>query len=185
MVPVAQTDGQSSAPARLRRLLHQNWRQRRPIARRRSRPAVHPCPQERSVHRRRCVHHPPLKGSSWPSVAQTKQCWTSRAYKSPCRHVGPCARLSFETAGSSPCAGSNETKSRGSRGAHLSFPMRPLVPTTKGSESAFQFLSASAASAAPAFRGLQCRPSSVETSVPLGPTAIHIFADRSNSTDER
>ena len=54
--------------------------------------------------------------------------------------------------------------------------MRPLGPTTKGSERAFQFLSASGASCGVAVRGRQLWPSSVEMSVPLGPTVIQVFA---------
>ena len=53
--------------------------------------------------------------------------------------------------------------------------MRPLGPTTKGSERAFQFLSASGGSLAVGVRARQLRPSSVEMSVPLGPTVIQVF----------
>ena len=53
--------------------------------------------------------------------------------------------------------------------------MRPLGPTTKGSERAFQFLSASGGSEAVGLRGLQFFPSSREMSVPLGPTVIQVF----------
>ncbi len=56
--------------------------------------------------------------------------------------------------------------------------MRPCGPTTKGNDSAFQFLSASGAScdAASGWSARQFLPSSVETSVPLGPTVIQVFA---------
>ena len=51
-------------------------------------------------------------------------------------------------------------------------PMRPCGPTTKGSERAFQLRSASvgSCSAGLGWRAHQVRPSSVEMSVPLGPT---------------
>ena len=52
--------------------------------------------------------------------------------------------------------------------------MRPCGPTTKGSERAFQLRSASAGSCSAGLgrRARQLRPSSVEMSVPLGPTVI-------------
>ena len=53
--------------------------------------------------------------------------------------------------------------------------MRPLGPTTKGSERAFQFLSASGGSVGLGLRERQLRPSSVEMSVPLGPTVIQVL----------
>ena len=53
--------------------------------------------------------------------------------------------------------------------------MRPCGPTTKGSERAFQFLSASGGSCGLGFRGVQFLPSSREMSVPLGPTVIQSF----------
>ena len=53
--------------------------------------------------------------------------------------------------------------------------MRPLGPTTNGSERAFQFLSASCGSVGVGFKGVQLRPSSREMSVPLGPTVIQVF----------
>jgi len=48
-------------------------------------------------------------------------------------------------------------------------------PTTKGSESAFQFLSASGASCGVGLRAVQFLPSSREMSVPLGPTVIQVL----------
>src|SRR5215472_13980286 len=58
-----------------------------------------------------------------------------------------------------------------------SLPMRPLGPTTKGSERAFQLRSASDASCSAALgcTARQLRPSSVEMSVPFGPTVIQVF----------
>ncbi len=56
-------------------------------------------------------------------------------------------------------------------------PIRPRDPTTNGSESAFQCLSASAASPTPGKSGRQFRPSSTETSVPFGPTVIQALLD--------
>jgi len=53
--------------------------------------------------------------------------------------------------------------------------MRPCGPTTKGSERAFQFLSASGGSLFDGLRGVQFLLSSVEMSVPLGPTVIQSF----------
>ena len=55
--------------------------------------------------------------------------------------------------------------------------MRPWGPTTKGSERAFQSRSASGGSPAAEFglRACQLRPSSVEISVPLGPTVIQVL----------
>ena len=53
--------------------------------------------------------------------------------------------------------------------------MRPLGPTTNGSERAFQLLSAFCGSAGVGFKGLQLRPSSWEMSVPLGPTVIQVL----------
>ena len=64
----------------------------------------------------------------------------------------------------------------GSTKSVRSLPMRPSGPTAKGSERAFQFLSASAGSPDDGFRGRQWRPSSVEMSVPFGPTVIQVFA---------
>ena len=57
----------------------------------------------------------------------------------------------------------------------FSLPMRPLGPTTKGRDRAFQFWSASGWSEGDGFRGCQFLPSSVEMSVPLGPTVIQVF----------
>ena len=54
-------------------------------------------------------------------------------------------------------------------------PMRPWGPTTKGRERAFQCWSASAGSLGLGWRGRQLRPSSVEMSVPLGPTVIQVL----------
>lgn len=50
--------------------------------------------------------------------------------------------------------------------------MRPWGPTTKGSERAFQFLSASGGWLRPGRRAIQFVPSSREMSEPLGPTVI-------------
>ena len=69
----------------------------------------------------------------------------------------------------------------------FSFPILPFGPTTKGSEMAFQFRSASAGSCRPASgrTARQFFPSSVETSVPFGPTVIHVLAVLSYATEER
>jgi hypothetical protein len=63
------------------------------------------------------------------------------------------------------------------RAAESSLPMRPCGPTTKGRESAFQLRSAPGASwsAGSGWTARQLRPSSVETSVPLGPTVIQVL----------
>ena len=53
--------------------------------------------------------------------------------------------------------------------------MRPLGPTTKGRERAFQLLSASSGSPLVGLRGVQFLPSSREMSVPLGPTVIQVL----------
>ena len=53
--------------------------------------------------------------------------------------------------------------------------MRPWGPTTKGSERAFQFLSASGASVEMGLRGASFCRRRVEMSVPLGPTVIQSF----------
>src|SRR4051794_3135715 len=53
-------------------------------------------------------------------------------------------------------------------------PIRPFWPTANGNESAFQFWSASGDSPALGFSGTQVRPSSRETSVPVGPTASQL-----------
>jgi len=63
----------------------------------------------------------------------------------------------------------------GVRAAGRRRPMRPLGPTTKGRDRAFQCWSASGVSVALGFRGCQLRPSSVEMSVPLGPTVIQVL----------
>jgi hypothetical protein len=54
-------------------------------------------------------------------------------------------------------------------------PIRPLGPTTNGSESAFQCWSVSGASPGNGRKGRQLRPSSVEMSVPFAPTVIQVF----------
>jgi hypothetical protein len=64
---------------------------------------------------------------------------------------------------------------QGFRAVGFSLPMRPLGPTTKGRERAFQFWSASGASVAFGLRGRQFLPWSVEMSVPLGPTVIQVL----------
>ena len=53
--------------------------------------------------------------------------------------------------------------------------MRPWGPTTKGRDRAFQCWSASGASPGVGRSGRQLRPSSVEMSVPLGPTVIQVL----------
>ena len=63
--------------------------------------------------------------------------------------------------------------------------MRPSGPTAKGSERAFQFLSVSAGSPGDGFRARQLRPSSVEMSVPFGPTVIQVFPSALLATEER
>ena len=68
-----------------------------------------------------------------------------------------------------------EAVGQGLRASGRSLPMRPLGPTTKGRERAFQFLSASGASCAAGWRALQFLPSSREMSVPLGPTVIQVL----------
>ncbi len=65
---------------------------------------------------------------------------------------------------------------QGFRAVGFNLPMRPLGPTTKGRDRAFQFWSASGASEGEGFKGCQFLPSSVEMSVPLGPTVIQVFA---------
>jgi len=67
----------------------------------------------------------------------------------------------------------------------LSFPMRPLGPTTKGRERAFQFWFESGASVGPGLRARQFLPSSVEMSVPFGPTVISACDEVSNATEDR
>jgi hypothetical protein len=50
-----------------------------------------------------------------------------------------------------------------------------MRPWTKGRERAFQLRSASGGSVGVGWRARQLRPSSVEMSVPLGPTVIQVL----------